>query len=154
ASMDAQKSGIRTIQLRIGVVLTPAGGALKRMELPFKTGCGVRLSHGRQYMSWISMDDVLSGILYILSDHKIQGPVNLTAPNPVTNNEFSKTLARVFSKRVFFTIPKFVVLALWGELGKETLLTSAQVKPGKLLDNGFLFQHETLFSALKDMLGR
>ncbi len=154
ASMDAQKLGIRTIQLRIGVVLTPAGGALKRMELPFKTGCGVKLSHGRQYMSWISMDDVLSGILYILSDHKIQGPVNLTAPNPVTNKEFSKTLARVFSKKVFFTLPKFVALALWGELGKETLLISARVKPGKLLKNGFLFQHETLLSALKDMLGR
>lgn len=154
ASMDAQKSGIRTIQLRTGIVLTPAGGALKRMELPFKTGCGVKISHGRQYMSWISMDDVLSGILYILSHRKIQGPVNLTAPNPVTNKEFSKTLARVFSKKVFFTLPKFVALALWGELGKETLLASARVKPGKLLDNGFLFQHETLFSALKDMLGR
>ena len=154
ASMGAQKSGIRTIQLRIGVVLTPAGGALKRMELPFKTGCGVRLSHGRQYMSWISMEDVISGILYILSHDKIKGPVNLTAPDPVTNNEFSKTLARVFSKKVFFTIPKFVALALWGELGKETLLTSTRVRPEKLLDNGFSFQNETLFFALKDMLGR
>ncbi|MBC2705810.1 TIGR01777 family oxidoreductase [Desulfobacula sp.] len=154
ASMTTQKLGIRTIQLRIGVVLTPAGGALKRMELPFKTGCGVKLSHGRQYMSWISMDDVLSGILHILRDHEIQGPVNLTAPNPVTNKEFSKTLARVFSKKVFFTLPKFVALFLWGELGKETLLASARVKPGKLLDNGFSFQHETLLFALKDMLGR
>ena len=96
ASIDAQKSGIRTIQLRIGVVLTPAGGALKRMELPFKTGCGVKLSHGRQYMSWISMDDAVSGILYILGHPKLQGPVNLAAPNPVTNKEFSKTLANVF----------------------------------------------------------
>lgn len=154
ASMDAQKVGIRTIQLRIGVVLTPAGGALKRMELPFKTGCGVKLSHGRQYMSWISMDDAVSGILHILNDHKIQGPVNLTAPNPVTNKKFSKILASVFSKKVFFVIPKFVVLALWGKLGKETLLTSARVRPGKLLDSGFSFQHETLLSALKDMLGR
>ena len=154
ASMDAQKAGIRTIQLRIGVVLTPAGGALKRMELPFKTGCGVRLSHGRQYMSWISMDDTISGILHILSHNKIKGPVNLTAPDPVTNNRFSKTLAAIFSKKVFFVLPRFVALALWGQMGKETLLTSARVRPQKLLDNGFIFQHETLFCALKDMLGR
>ena len=154
ASIKAQKAGIRTIQLRIGVVLTPAGGALARMELPFKIGCGVRLSHGRQYMSWISMDDAVSGILYILGNHKIQGPVNLTAPNPVTNKEFSAKLARVFSKKVYFVLPKFLALAMWGKMGKETLLTSARVRPGKLLDNGFSFQHETLFPALKDMLGR
>ncbi len=154
ASLDAKKSGIRTIQLRIGVVLTPAGGALKRMELPFKIGCGVKLSHGRQYMSWISMDDAVSGILYILGHPELQGPVNLTAPNPVTNKDFSKTLAGVFSKKLFFTMPEFIALALWGEMGKETLLTSARVRPGKLLDNGFSFQHETLLPALKDMLGR
>ena len=154
ASLDAKKLGIRTIQLRIGVVLTPAGGALKRMELPFKMGCGVKLSHGRQYMSWISMDDAVSGILYILGHPELQGPVNLTAPNPVTNKDFSKTLAGVFSKKLFFTMPEFIALALWGEMGKETLLTSARVRPEKLLDNGFSFQHETLLPALKDMLGR
>ncbi len=154
ASADAQKVGIRTVQLRIGVVLTPSGGALARMELPFKVGCGVRLAHGGQYMSWISMDDALSGILHILSNDKIQGPVNLTAPNPITNKDFSNTLAKVFSKRVFFTLPRFIALVLWGEMGKETLLTSALVRPEKLLENGFLFQHETLFPALKDLLGR
>ncbi|NOX34678.1 MAG: TIGR01777 family protein [Deltaproteobacteria bacterium] len=154
ASVDAQNSGIRTVQLRTGVVLTPAGGALKRMERPFRAGCGVRLSHGRQYMSWISMDDALSGILHILNNDKIKGPVNLTGPNPVTNLEFSKTLARVFSKKVFFRLPELLALALWGQMGKETLLASARVRPGKLLDNGFSFQHETLFFALKDMLGR
>jgi len=154
ASMDAQTAGIRTVQLRIGVVLTPAGGALARMELPFKAGCGVKISHGRQYMSWISMDDAISGILHILNNDSIKGPVNLTAPNPVTNKEFSKTLARVFSKKVFFTLPRFLALFLWGQMGKETLLTGARVKPEKLLNTGFQFQHEILFSALKDMLGR
>ncbi len=154
ASMNAHKAGIRTIQLRTGVVLTPAGGALARMELPFKTGCGVRLAHGRQYMSWISMDDAISGILYLLNHDEIKGPVNLTAPNPVTNRVFSETLAQIFSKKVFFVMPKFVALVLWGQMGKETLLTSARVRPEKLLDNGFLFQHETLSLALKDMLGR
>ena len=154
ASLDAQNAGIRTVQLRIGVVLTPAGGALARMELPFKAGCGVRLSHGRQYMSWISMDDALSGILALLNNETIQGPVNLVAPHPVTNTVFSKTLARVFSKPVFFVLPRFVALLLWGQMGKETLLTSARVSPGALLENGFSFQHESLFSALKDVLGR
>ncbi|MCK5099059.1 MAG: TIGR01777 family oxidoreductase, partial [Desulfobacteraceae bacterium] len=154
ASVDAKTAGIRIVQLRIGIVLTPAGGALARMELPFKTGLGVTLSHGRQYMSWISMDDAISGILHILNNNKIDGPVNLTAPNPVTNKEFSKTLAKVFSKKVFFNIPKFIAFALWGEMGKETLLASAMVKPEKLLDNGFSFQHNKLFKALKDMLGR
>jgi uncharacterized protein len=153
-SVDATASGIRTIQLRIGVVLTPAGGALERMEFPFKSGCGVTLSHGRQYMSWISMDDTISGILHILNNDKIAGPVNLTAPNPVTNKEFSKTLAGVFSKKVFFNIPKFIVSALWGEMGKETLLASARVKPEKLLNNGFSFQHNNLSKALRDVLGR
>ncbi len=154
ASHDADKAGIRTIQLRIGVVLTPAGGALARMQLPFKAGLGVKLSHGRQYMSWISMDDVLSGILHILNNHKIKGAVNLTAPNPVTNHEFSITLARVFKKKVWFTMPKFLALFLWGEMGKETLLTSARVEPKKLLDSGFSFQHKELFQTFKDMLGR
>lgn len=151
---DAQEAGIRRVQLRIGMVLTPAGGALARMELPFKTGCGVKISHGRQYMSWISMDDVLSGILFILGNDNIKGPVNLTAPNPVTNREFSKTLAGVFSKKVFFTVPKFLVRLLWGQMGKEFLLTSARIIPEKLLDNGFTFQHETLFPAFRDLFGR
>ena len=154
ASIEAEKSGIRTIQLRIGVVLTPSGGALARMELPFKIGCGVRLSHGRQYMSWISMADLLSGNLYVLNNNKLKGPVNLTAPEPVTNSEFSKTLATVFSKKVFFIIPGFMVHLLWGEMGRETLLSSARVSPEKLLKAGFTFQHESLFPALKDMLGR
>ena len=151
---DIKKTTIRTVQLRIGVVLTPAGGALKKMALPFKTGLGVKLSHGRQYISWISMDDVLSGIFYILNNNKIKGAVNLTAPTPVTNKEFSTTLARVFSKKLLFTMPKFMVKLLWGQMGEETLLTSINVTPDKLLDSGFLFQHKTILPALKDMLGK
>ncbi|MBU1194654.1 MAG: TIGR01777 family oxidoreductase [Proteobacteria bacterium] len=154
ASVDAHKSGIRTVMLRIGVVLTPAGGALKRMELPFKAGLGVRLSHGRQYMSWISMDDAISGIMHIIHHPEIEGPVNLTAPNPVTNRVFSDTLAKVFSKKVYFVMPAFIAKLLWGQMGKETLLTSARVIPKKLLSTGFLFQHERLICALKDMMGR
>ncbi|MCF6247310.1 MAG: TIGR01777 family oxidoreductase [Desulfobacula sp.] len=153
-SQAAVSAGIRTVQLRIGIVLTPAGGALARMELPFKMGCGVRVGNGRQYMSWISMDDLLSSILFIVNTPEIKGPVNLTAPNPVTNTVFSKKLAGVFSKKVFFVLPKLVAKVLWGQMGKETLLASARVKPEKLLNHGFQFQHETLLPALKDLLGR
>ena len=153
ASLEAQKAGVRTVMLRTGVVLTPLGGALAKMVLPFKLGMGVVLAKGRQYMSWISMDDEISAILFILKSDKIKGPVNLTAPEPVTNREFSKTLARVFSRKVFFTMPKFMIKAVWGQMGRETLLASFRVKPEKLLNNGFIFQHKTLFSALKDLLG-
>ncbi len=154
ASLTAQKAGIRTVQLRIGVVLTPAGGALARMILPFSLGFGTRLSHGNQYMSWISMDDALSGILHILEHESIQGAVNLTAPHPVTNKEFTRSLGRVFSRPAFFVIPRWVARALWGRMGEETLLTSARVIPEKLLKNGFVFEHNELRLALKDMLGR
>ncbi len=154
ASLAAHDAGIRTVQLRIGVVLTPAGGALKRMAPAFKAGFGVRLSHGRQFIPWISMEDTLSGILHILNHESINGPVNLTAPDPVTNSEFSKMLGRVFSRPVFFVMPEFLMKLLWGQMGLETLLASARVTPSKLLNSGFTFQHNTLLPALRTMLGR
>lgn len=154
ASLIAERAGIRTVQLRIGIVLTPAGGALQRMELPFKMGCGVRISHGQQFMSWISMEDTLSGILHILKTKSITGPVNLTAPHPVTNQQFSTSLAQVFSRKLYFVMPGWVVSLLWGEMGRETLLASARVKPDKLMKSGYRFKHETLMPALKTMLGR
>ncbi len=154
ASLKAESAGIRTVQLRIGVVLTPAGGALARMILPFSLGLGTRLSHGGQYMSWISMDDALSGILHILENKTIQGPVNLTAPHPVTNKEFTRSLGRAFSRPAFFVLPRWLAVGLWGDMGEETLLTSARVAPEKLLKNGFVFEHNELAPALKDMLGK
>lgn len=154
ASLEAEISGIRTVQIRIGIVLTPAGGALKRMLLPFRAGCGVILSNGRQYMSWISMEDTISGILHILNSKKIQGPVNLTSPQPVTNKVFSQKLARVFEKRAWFRLPAAVIRALWGQMGEETLLAGTRAMPDKLLKTGFSFQHQSIDHALKDMLGR
>lgn len=154
ASLGADRGGIRTVQLRIGVVLTPAGGALERMKLAFSLGCGTRLSHGRQYMSWISMDDALGGILHILENREVHGPVNLTAPNPVTNKAFTKTLGQVLKRPALFVIPRPVALALWGDMGKETLLTSARVLPARLEQTGFTFAHPTLEPALRHLLGR
>jgi uncharacterized protein len=154
AVQPAADAGIRTVPLRIGVVLTPAGGALARMLPAFLAGCGARLSSGRQYMSWISMDDTLGGILHILKNPDVRGPVNLTAPSPVTNRNFTHTLGRVLSRPAFFSIPGWVAARLWGEMGKETLLTSARVIPEKLIKSGFAFQHHTLEPALRHLLGR
>ena len=153
ASFIAQEGGIRTVQLRIGVVLTPGGGALQRMLLPFKFGAGTRLSHGRQFVSWISMEDVLGGILHILNQPGIHGPVNLTAPHPVSNKRLTQTLGRVLSRPAFFVMPAWVAKLLWGEMGQETLLTSARVMPTKLMESGFEFVLPKLSSALAHMLG-
>lgn len=154
ASLGAMDAGIRTVQLRIGVVLTPAGGALERMLLPFLMGLGTRLADGKQYMSWIGMEDVLGGIFHILGNKEIHGPVNLTAPEPVTNREFTHTLAGILGRRAPFVLPKAVVLAFWGEMGKETLLASARVMPEKLIKSGYRFVHPRLEMALGHVLGR
>jgi len=105
-------------------------------------------------MSWISMDDALSAILHIIADDTIKGPVNLTAPTPVTNKEFSRKLACVFATKTRFSFPAAMVKRVWGQMGEETLLASARVKPEKLLATGFRFQHPSLFPALQDLLGR
>ena len=154
AEGSGSQSGIRTVQLRIGIVLTPAGGALARMAPAFRTGCGVRLADAGQYMSWISMDDALAAIYHIISHTGIRGPVNLTAPHPVTNRFFSDTLAKVFSRKVISTMPAWLVGLLWGQMGEETLLASARVLPLKLLKSGFSFQHKTLAHAFRDLLGK
>jgi len=154
ASLGAARGGIRTVQLRIGVVLTPAGGALERMFIPFFLGLGTRLSHGRQYMSWISMDDALGGILHILEEKEVHGPVNLTAPVPVTNKKFTQTLGRVLSRPAFFVMPGPIARLLWGDMGRETLLTSARVLPQKLIQSGYEFTHSRLEAALRHLLGR
>ncbi len=153
ASRGAASSGIRTVNMRTGVVLTPAGGALQRMAAPFKMGLGVVIGRGLQYMSWISMEDMVSGILYCMDNKGLEGPVNFTAPHPVTNKEFSHTLARVFKKKVRFGLPAAMARLLWGQMAKETLLASTRVLPHKLMASGFMFHHETLETALRDMLG-
>jgi uncharacterized protein (TIGR01777 family) len=154
ASGPAQAAGIRTIQLRIGVVLTPAGGALARMLPAFTAGCGAKLGKGRQYMSWIAMDDALGGIFHILKNREITGPVNLTAPKPETNRRFTRILAKVLSRPEVFAIPEWIATRLWGEMGKETLLTSARVVPEKLVKTRFVFQYPDLEDALRHLLGR
>jgi len=145
---------IRTSFLRIGVVLTPLGGALQRLLLPFKSGFGGRIGSGDQYISWVGMEDVLGSIHHILSNDSISGPVNIVAPNPVTNNTLTKTLGEILSRPTLFPIPSKLIQFAFGEMGKEILLSSTRVMPQKLLQTGYRFKNPVLDEALKQMLGK
>ncbi len=153
AAGSAQSGGIRTVFLRLGVVLTPAGGALQRLFLPFILGLGGRIGSGRQYMSWVGIDDVLDTINFILFDKKIHGPVNVTSPNPLTNGDFTRILSGVMNRPAWFAIPELAVKILFGRMGREVLLSSARVMPEKLLNAGYEFRHEKAGDALEHLLG-
>ncbi len=150
----AVKSGVRTVFGRIGVVLTPRGGALEKMLPSFYFGMGGRLSTGSQYMSCISLEDIIGSIWHIIMTPEISGPVNLVNPTPVTNKEFTKTIGKVLSKPAFFIIPSWLINLIWGKMGKELLLSGAKAEPAVLKNTGYVFCHETLEDALRAELGR
>ena len=153
ATEPAVKRGIRVVNLRTGIVLSPAGGALAKMLLPFKLGVGGRLGSGVQYMSWVSIDDVVGAIDYALANESLSGPVNVVAPTPVTNREFTKTLGRVLSRPTVLPAPAFVLRLVLGQLADEALLSSARVSPTKLLVKGYHFRYPNLEAALRHVLG-
>ncbi|HXE91865.1 MAG TPA: TIGR01777 family oxidoreductase [Terriglobales bacterium] len=152
ATRPAAVAGIRVVNLRIGVVLSPRGGALQQMLPPFKLGLGGRLGSGRQYMSWIALDDLLGAIQFALTQDSLRGPVNAVAPNPVTNREFTKTLGQVLHRPTIFPVPAFVVKTLFGQMGEELLLASQRVEPARLIAAGFSFTHPELKGALEAVL--
>jgi uncharacterized protein (TIGR01777 family) len=154
ASVPAAEKGVRVVRLRTGIVLSPAGGALKKMLLPFRLGLGGRLGSGQQYMSWIALDDVLAVILRALTDDSLAGPVNAVAPNAVTNREFTRTLGRVLMRPTIFPVPAFALRTIFGEMADETLLASNRVQPAKLLTHGFAFNYPELEGALRHVLGK
>jgi len=154
ATEPARDSGIRVVHLRLGIVLSPKGGALSKMLLPFSMGLGGRLGHGEQFMSWISLSDLSSLILRALTDPRLSGPVNAVAPHPVTNREFTRTLASVLGRPAFIPMPALLARLAFGEMAEALLLSGAKVLPGKLSDSGFEFQHPTLEIALRELLGR
>ncbi len=154
AAAPAADRGIRTACARIGVVLTPQGGALMRMLFPFSIGMGGRIGTGRQYMSWIGIDDVIGSIYHILMNNDISGPVNLVSPSPVTNNEFMNIFKGILSRPALLPLPVWMIKQLFGEMGKEILLSSTRVKPEKLLETGYVFRYPQLEKALKHILGR
>lgn len=154
AAKPAQDAGIRTVFIRSGVVLSKQGGALKKMLLPFKLGLGGNIGSGKQYMSWISLTDELRAIEFVLNQTHIHGPVNLVAPEPVTNTEFTRTFGQVIKRPTLFPMPAFVVKILFGEMGELLLLGSNRVIPSELTKHGFKFQHKDLASALSFELDR
>ena len=152
ATVAAAKAGIRVVHLRTGVVLAREGGALAKMKTPFQLGLGGVVGNGAQYMSWIDIDDLIEAVLFCLEHKTLVGPVNLVAPNPVTNREFTKTLGRVLGRPTILPLPSFIVNLLMGEMGRELLLAGARVRCKKLLEAGFSFARPELESALAAQL--
>ncbi|MBF0241532.1 MAG: TIGR01777 family protein [Desulfamplus sp.] len=150
----AQDCGIRTVFARMGVVLTPAGGALERLLPAFMVGLGAQIGSGNQYMSWISMDDLIYALYHIVQQQEIDGAINLISPNPVTNKEFTATLADVLSRPAPFKIPEKLIHILWGKMGEEILLASTRVVPEKLVGSGFRFSYPKLEEALRHLIGK
>jgi uncharacterized protein (TIGR01777 family) len=154
ATAAAEKAGIRTAHRRTGIVLSGRGGALKKQLPLFKFGLGGRFGSGHQWQSWISIDDEVGAIKHLLASD-VCGAVDLTAPNPVTNIEFTATLAKVLRRPAVLPVPMFgPKLLLGGELAETLLLSSQRVLPTALQRNGYEFRHETLETALRDLLNR
>ncbi len=152
AARPAADAGIRTVQLRTGVVLSREGGALRKMLLPFRMGIGGRVGSGRQWMSWIHIHDWVGAVQHILKNDLLQGPVNMVAPKPVTNAEFTKTLASVLSRPAIFPVPAVAAKLAFGEMAEDVLLASQRVEPARLVHSGYPFQYSDLRKALQAIL--
>jgi uncharacterized protein len=154
ASRIAAEAGIRTVNIRIGLVLSAKGGALGSMLTPFKLGLGGRIGSGRQWWSWIHVDDIVGGIQHAIRTESLSGAVNLVAPNPVRNAEFAKVLASVLGRPAFFPVPEFALRLAFGKMAAEELLLASQrVEPGKLLASGYAFRFRELRAALANLVG-
>jgi uncharacterized protein (TIGR01777 family) len=154
ATEPAAQSGIRVVNLRFGVVLSPDGGALRQMLTPFKLGLGGVLGSGKQYMSWIALDDAIATAKFALTTDTLRGPVNVVAPRPVTNYEFTKTLGRVLGRPIIVPMPAFLARLAFGEMADELLLSGQRVMPKRLNEAGYSFRFPELESALRSMLAQ
>lgn len=155
AADPARDAGLRVVHTRVGIVLSPDGGALAAMLTPFKLGVGGRLGDGSQWMSWVSLADMARILVFALDTESLQGPVNAAAPKPVTNCDFTKTLGKVLGRPTLLPVPSLVPKLLYGEEAAEALvLGSIRVAPQALQDAGFSFEHPTLEDALRHELGR
>ena len=152
ASAPMRDRGIRVVNMRIGVVLSPIGAALERMLRPVRLGLGGRIGDGRQYMSWISLEDVLDAIAFALDNQTLSGPVNTVSPGHLTNREFTRALAKALGRPALLPVPAWVVRLAMGEMGEDLLLSSTRVEPVRLLQTGYQFHHPTIESAFEHML--
>jgi uncharacterized protein (TIGR01777 family) len=150
----ARQAGIRVVNVRTGIVLTTFGGALEKMLTPFQWGLGGTIGSGKQWMSWISLEDLIGIYHYLIHTDQLSGPLNATAPSPVTNKTFTKILGKVVGKPILFPLPAFMVKALFGEMGKSLLLEGQRVLPAKLTASGFSFLYPDLESALRWEMGK
>jgi len=149
STQSAQKAGIRIIHLRFGVVLSPKGGALAKMLLPFKLGLGGPIGSGKQMMSWIALDEIPQIIKHLIESENISGAVNIVSPGAVSNGEFTKVLGKVIHRPTIFPLPSFAVKSLFGEMGETLLLGGQKVVPKKLMDSGYVFKYPSLEEALR-----
>ena len=154
AAVPASERGIRVVSLRLGMVLSASGGALGQMLPPFRLGLGGVLGGGAQYMSWIALDDVVGAISHVLTAESLHGAVNLAAPEPVSNRDFTKTLGRVLRRPTRFAMPAFAARLLFGEMADALLLASTRVEPAKLNASGYAFRYPVLEDALRHVLGK
>jgi uncharacterized protein len=152
ATAAAADKGIRVVNTRFGIVLSDKGGAVKQMLTPFKMGLGGKVGSGKQFYSWIAIDDVVAAIKHALQNETLQGPVNVVSPNPVTNEEFTRILAKVLCRPALFPMPTFVVKKVFGEMADALLLASAKVEPSKLLESHYPFRYPELEGALRNIL--
>jgi len=148
----AVRAGIRVVHPRLGIVLTPRGGALQKMLLPFRLGLGGVMGNGNQYWSWVALDDVIGGIQHCLLNESLRGGVNVVAPNVVTNREFTKALGRVLSRPTLFPVPAFAARLLLGEMANDLLLASARIEPMQLLASNYKFRYDSVEGALAALL--
>ncbi|MGM0521282.1 MAG: TIGR01777 family oxidoreductase [Pseudomonadota bacterium] len=151
AAKEVEAFGVRLAILRIGLVLDAGGGSLQKMLPPFKLGLGGRFGDGTQFMPWIHREDLVEAIVFLLKDESLSGPFNASAPKPVTNAEFTKTLAKTLHRPAIFPVPAFVLKAMLGEMSR-LLLTGADMRPARLEEAGFTFKYPTLDKALGAIL--
>ena len=154
AARPAAHKGIRLVHLRFGVILSAGGGALSKMLAPFRLGLGGKIGDGRQWISWISIDDAVGAVQHALGTDALRGPANAVAPKPATNEEFTAILGKVLSRPTIFPMPAFAARLAFGEMADALLLSSARVEPARLIATGYHFHHPELGSALRHLLGR
>jgi uncharacterized protein (TIGR01777 family) len=152
ACEPAIKAGVRVVNLRLGPILARTGGMLAKLLTPFKMGMGGKVGSGKQYISWVALDDVVSAIKLAISDQNIRGPLNIVSPNPVTNEEFTRTLGHVLNRPTALAMPAFAARLAFGEMADEMLLASQKVMPKKLANAGFVFRYPELEPTLKHLL--
>lgn len=154
ATEPARKAGIRVVNARTGIVLSSLGGALAKMLPPFQMGLGGVIGTGKQWMSWIALEDLIGAFHYLIHAEGLSGPVNAVAPHPATNREFTQVLGRVLGRTAFFPLPGFMVKTIFGEMGEALLLEGQRVRAAQLESSGFSFLYPDLESALRWELGR